>query len=425
MGKYGRSKGGPPQAGRKMDQGGSRTASRKPSRDIRSGVIALGLGFEITVAYSHWSSDTHSSSAHSFSFFDRAMASDNISPENIPPTLADWRINVTDNDNEGIWRKFRDHLRDAGATLWPHKGISILKRKPRKYVRPNGYAYVTPFRGLDGYAPGTAMDLTNFQYKNELQRPATLQDGRDGIVRVVVLRDEGHTHLKILRKIANEPLALLTNNHTLPLLFEMNFDLVTFCVFPLVGGGHLRRAFADMYESTSVGDLLDMVMQALEGLAFIHDLHIAHRDAFVDNFLVEWQPESLHMMKVPTARPRVYLIDFETAVMFELGCDLSECTCTGIPLGDLENYSRPVIPEMLNGQPYDPFKLDVWQLGVSLVFDTTLPPIEHILESMHITDAHERPYASEALLQLSRVVNNMTPQSLLIPSVPFLATDDD
>ncbi|TFY71729.1 hypothetical protein EVG20_g1273 [Dentipellis fragilis] len=345
--------------------------------------------------------------------------------ENIPLTLVDWRLSLTENDNEGIWSEFHDLLRDAGATLWPHQGTSLLKRKPSKYIRPNGYAFATPSRGLDGYTPWTAMDLTSFRYKNELKRPASLQNGHDGVVRVVVLRDEGHMHLKILRRIATEPLALLTSNHALPMLSEISFDLVTFCVFPLVGGADMHRAFSAMGVMSSVGDLLDMVMQALEGLGFLHDLKIAHRDAFSDNFLVQWLPESLKSMTVPITRPRVYLIDFETAVMFESDNDPSECTCTGIPMGDLKTYGRPVIPEMLNAVPYDPFKLDVWQLTVSLVFDTTFPSVESILTSMRVVDAGERPSASEALSRLSSVVHNMMPQSLLVPLAPFPNTGDD
>ncbi|TFY71731.1 hypothetical protein EVG20_g1271 [Dentipellis fragilis] len=347
------------------------------------------------------------------------------SPEKIPLTLTEWRKNMIMGDDTGAWSEFRDVLQDAGATLWPHSGCSFLKRKPSPYIRPNGYAYVTPSRGLDNLTPGTGRNLTLFVYSNELKRPATLQNGMDCVVRIVVLRDTGHTHLKILRKIATEPLALLTNNHVLPMLAEISFDLVTFCIFPLVGGENMRCSYSGLWAMSSVGDLLDMVMQALEGLAFIHDLKIAHRDAFSDNFLVEWQPESLRTMTVPMTRPRVYINDFETAIMFEPDTDPSECTCTGCPMGNPDTYTRPVIPEILKEEPYDPFKLDVWQLGVSLVFETTIAPIDEIIASMWRGNAAERPSASEALSRLSGVVHSMTPQSLLIPPVLLCDSDDD
>ena len=119
----------------------------------------------------------------------------------------------------------------------------------------------------------------------------------------------------------------------------------------------------------------------LKALEFIHNLNIAHRvstpfqilnypfdilqDAFHDNFVVQWHPESLRTMKVSISRPRVYLIDFETAVQFPVGCSLTERVSVGCPLAEAKNYSRPHAPEFASGKPYCPFKLDVWQLGYS------------------------------------------------------------
>jgi hypothetical protein len=70
---------------------------------------------------------------------------------------------------------------------------------------------------------------------------------------------------------------------------------------------------------------------------------------------------------ISPSKPRVYLIDFEVAVQFPAECPSHERLCTGIPCGgsmtDPTAYCRPRIPEMLSDIPYDPFKLDVWQLG--------------------------------------------------------------
>ena len=93
------------------------------------------------------------------------------------------------------------------------------------------------------------------------------------------------------------------------------------------------------------------------------------QDAFRDNFLIQWHPESMRTMTTPVSRPRVYLIDFEVAVEFPSDCPPAECVCTGYPLGGSfsqpEMYSRPPAPEMTTGEPYSPFKTDVWQLGIS------------------------------------------------------------
>ena len=70
-------------------------------------------------------------------------------------------------------------------------------------------------------------------------------------------------------------------------------------------------------------------------------------------------------MKVSISRPRVYLIDFETAVQFPADCPSIERVSVGLPVAGAEDYARPHAPEFASGEAYCPFKLDVWQLGSS------------------------------------------------------------
>ncbi|KAA1478285.1 hypothetical protein DENSPDRAFT_921528 [Dentipellis sp. KUC8613] len=347
-------------------------------------------------------------------------------PPSIPLTLLDWRRKLSLRRHPNVWEQFRNAFQDAGVTLWPfhptYSDTMPLQAKVEKFPLPNGYSFVTAHRGLEGkeasMAIGSARDLAWYQYKNDLTRAACLQNGHNVVVRIIVLRDEGAAHLSILRKIATGHLGLISSNHTLPLLKEVTCDCATFGVFPFVGGGHIRNAFDSGWAKTSSGDILDMVMQALEGLAFIHDFNIAHRDAFSDNFLVQWQPESLYAMKVPVVRPKVYLIDFEAAIAFEEDSLPSDRTCTGLPMAKPGVYARPTLPEMQSGQPYDPFKLDVWQLAVSLTFQTGIEAVDRTLSNMRVIDAAERPTAREALSQLSDILCDMPPRSLLTPLSP-------
>lgn len=102
------------------------------------------------------------------------------------------------------------------------------------------------------------------------------------------------------------------------MIAEFQFEDVVFGFFPKVGES-LKLAY-DFWPENSVGDIVDMIMQMLEALAYLHDLKIAYRDAFRDNFVIQWQPESLLTMKIAASRPRVYLIDFEVAIEFPLDC---------------------------------------------------------------------------------------------------------
>ena len=86
------------------------------------------------------------------------------------------------------------------------------------------------------------------------------------------------------------------------------------------------------------------------------------QDLCKSNYVVQWHPESLATMRVPIPRPRVFLTDFEMAYEFPADTPSEERLLTGLPI---EDYQRPVPPEMTSGNPYDPFKADVWQLAES------------------------------------------------------------
>ena len=73
------------------------------------------------------------------------------------------------------------------------------------------------------------------------------------------------------------------------------------------------------------------------------------------------------------------MIDFELAISFPVDTPQEEHVCVGPPYGgSLPGHSgRPMPPEVLSGKPYDPFKLDVWQLGESFS-DFKVPFIDPI-----------------------------------------------
>ena len=93
-------------------------------------------------------------------------------------------------------------------------------------------------------------------------RAARTRDGLDVIIRVIVIGNEGHDHLKILRTAATGENSLLSTNHTLPMIMEFQFEDIVFGVFPKVGA-EMFDAFG-FWPNNSVGDIIDMLMQMLE-----------------------------------------------------------------------------------------------------------------------------------------------------------------
>lgn len=82
------------------------------------------------------------------------------------------------------------------------------------------------------------------------------------MLRVVVIGNEGKAHLEILRKLARGTRSLLTDNHVVPLWNEVQFEDIVFTVCPYVGY-NMRGAYGE-WAKNSVGDIVDMILQALE-----------------------------------------------------------------------------------------------------------------------------------------------------------------
>ncbi|KAI0672670.1 hypothetical protein C8Q78DRAFT_672709 [Trametes maxima] len=350
--------------------------------------------------------------------------------ERLPLTLSSWRLPPAEyggfeTAGEAIWELLRPFFNERGYTLWRREFACIFgpegdgdSEDTGEYS--SGFGYATSHRGL-GPGVGSVNDLFAFEQLNPLCMPAHKADGRDVVIRVLAIGSHGREHIDILKVISKGPYAFLNDNHAIPILDLPCFDNIVFGVFPKIGY-RMQDAYR-YWTHNSVGDVLDMILQCLEGLAFIHGMKIAHRDAFKDNFLVQWHPESLSAGHIPRSRPRVFLTDFEVAVMFPNETALKDCLVNGFPIGgsyadDVKSYTRPVPPEVHSGNPYDPFKLDVWQFGTSLDdFKSTIPAVDRILEDLRLPDAAARLSSFHALEYLSEAIAELTPKTLMLPPV--------
>ncbi|TRM63891.1 hypothetical protein BD626DRAFT_568503 [Schizophyllum amplum] len=338
----------------------------------------------------------------------------------LPRFLSSWRISLCFIQ---IWHDLSVTLQDAGLFPWEVSEIGTQWCPNADHVSPNGYLYVTAFRYNDSKGTvGSVAQLRHFSGTNSSSYVVRTRQGQDAMLRVVAIGEDGREPLRIWRKLATAPHALISTNHVLPLLQEVHLEHITLGLFPLVAQS-MEDIFG-MWAKNSVGDILNALVQALEALAYVHGLGIAHRDAFKHNFLIQWFPESLKTGVVPVSTPRVFLIDFETAIEFPADCPPSERTCTGLPnisslAGDPDEYTPPRIPEMATGEPYDPFKLDVWQLATSFrdLTCSTMPPVQELFRSMASLDATERLSADEALSRLRAFLEDTPPKFLLIPPV--------
>ncbi|KAI0636468.1 kinase-like domain-containing protein [Trametes polyzona] len=332
----------------------------------------------------------------------------------LPPDLKAWRaVHVKGSDDSEVWEGLQEFLAQRGYTLWPPITISLMALPATTDVASGGFGYAPIVRGWEFGTPMAKM--FRFSYPHPSCQAAQASDGRSVVIRVLAIGNEGREHINILKLVSRGAYSLVTHNHAVPLLDLIDFVDITFGVFPKIGAD-MADAYCGWAEN-SVGDILDMIMQCLEALCFIHHMSIAHRDAFKDNFLVQWHPESLRARVYPASRPRVYLNDFETAVHFPPEVAPQERLCVGLPLGPsfpTDEYMRPIPPEVQAGTPYDPFKLDMWQFGTSFQdFRSNIPEVDQVLESMRNPDPSLRPSAFEAQSAIGMVLWT-TPQHMLL-----------
>ncbi|KAI9069072.1 hypothetical protein FKP32DRAFT_1560428 [Trametes sanguinea] len=334
----------------------------------------------------------------------------------LPKSLALWRSPAGDEYGENaIWNQLHDFLLARGYTLWRHVGFTYYAPPRDMDSTCNGFAYAPVHLGSG--PEGRVRLLSEIDCLNGLTRPARATDGRDVVIRVISIGSEGRNHLDVLEYISRGLTSQVAPNHAIPLLEVFELEDITFGVFPRIGG-----TMTDAYESwaeNSVGDIVDMMIQCLEALAYLHSIRVAHRDAFRDNFLVQWHPESMSPKQLTVTRPRVILNDFETAVRFDEDVPLPEMVCVGLPLSEsfiASKYTRPVPAEVASGRPYDPFKLDVWQFAQSFSnLKTTIPKLDTVLSAMADDNSAHRPSALGAMMKLAEVVASIPPDTLKIP----------
>ncbi|KAF9013000.1 hypothetical protein BDZ89DRAFT_1077123 [Hymenopellis radicata] len=274
-----------------------------------------------------------------------------------PRTISEWRS--ADDSAELLWFKLGAVLRKNGLESWRYKGFVELvlpdKALDNGYMRSGRLSSTTRVEHLN---------ITIFQYTTALLRAVRCKSGADFVCKVLVVGTDGETGLFALRQALSGLAIFEAENHILPLLREIHVDNLTigFCISDVIRDAILS-------EHCSLGDLLHIVIQALEALMFLHEKRVAHRDAFVNNFMVEWMPHSLCETRRPlAAHPRVWLFDFETAIAFPPSTPSEDCICYGLPFPNVpvESYTRPIPNFILEGQEYNPFELDVWQFVLHL-----------------------------------------------------------
>ncbi|KAI0040246.1 hypothetical protein FA95DRAFT_1566568 [Auriscalpium vulgare] len=222
----------------------------------------------------------------------------------------------------------------------------------------------------------------------------------------------GDLESRIAIRLSSEPLRSDPMNHSVPILdtfVDSDDSQISYIVMTFLKPIHRP-------EIDYIGELLDFGEQILEGLTFLHENGVAHRDCASTNIMMDasaMYPKGFHPVEqdyLPdhsggaprysrlTAGVKYYFVDYGISSEFPVDSD----PASRLVVGDLGRDQEP--PELSDTVPYDPFKLDIFLIGnifrrkyyevaVNLGF------LRPFVLAMTNPDPNARPQAHELLTQ--------------------------
>ncbi|KAJ3491002.1 hypothetical protein NLI96_g1020 [Meripilus lineatus] len=235
------------------------------------------------------------------------------------------------------------------------------------------------------------------------------------IVMLKKVSKERHPYeIGIHKYFSTEPVASHPRNHCVPLLdvLEVPGDTdIVLLVMPL-----LRACDDPMFQT--IGEIVEFLRQTLEGVQFMHQAHVAHRDCNslnimmdptnlypdlfhpqVPNMSYEYTGQARHLTR--TAAPvKYYLIDFGISRKF----DPADGPPRELPIRGGDKSA----PEIDSEEPIDPFPTDVYYLGNMIRMD--ILDVAHgaeflrpLAEDMAQDDPSKRPNMDEVVERFEKL----------------------
>jgi serine/threonine protein kinase len=161
----------------------------------------------------------------------------------------------------------------------------------------------------------------------------------------------------------------------------------------------------------TVQEIVEFTDQILEGLVFLHEKGIAHRDCVRANIMMDadaMYPEGFHPVNIRRAPDRLGIAEYISRTLagvkyyyvdFGISSHLPDTSSPRLVTGTYGRDQDP--PELSDTEPYDPFKLDIFIIGNMLKREFCKPFcnlefFQPLIEEMTRLDPATRPTAAEA-----------------------------
>ncbi|KAJ3506508.1 hypothetical protein NLJ89_g6833 [Agrocybe chaxingu] len=246
---------------------------------------------------------------------------------------------------------------------------------------------------------------------------------RDDTAVVLKVVERFGDELRIIQYLNSEPLRADPRNHTVPLLDVValpNYGDRVIIVMPMLTG------FCSL-PFRYVSEVMEALDQFLEGLAFMHDNGVIHRDSCRLNLMMDTTkiiPGGFHFLwriveldgKTPiqwhdrrsVSPVSYYFIDFGLSMLVSKDEDY-------VPIYGWFGQDRTV-PECFSGAPYNAYHLDVYQLGnIIRRLCQAYPALAFLIplgEAMTHQKPTKRPGAGQASQLLRYILSKLSKDQL-------------
>ncbi|KAL8291752.1 hypothetical protein RQP46_002010 [Phenoliferia psychrophenolica] len=319
----------------------------------------------------------------------------------LPATVWEWREAGIETGPAEVWAPLAPFFLQHGYTFFKSTGWDIQKA-------PSG---CPPVRAADPYHCWTGTrerdgEPSCFRSQTAIQIAARSAAQTDVVIRLIKRAGDpdGDAYLKIIQALSSPEARRDSSNRTLPVIEVLELEDMVFGVFPMMRPNGLSCKWFE-----TAAEVFSALDQVLSGFVYLHGQRIAHSPS----------PSTLPGKWRSRFDAAYFINDFEWSVQFPADSPETSRLVTGMPFEKyftLEEYGKPLPPEVSSRQPYCPFRMDVYQVGQALhrifKFMKTIPDLLDLFLDMINHDPVLRPTALEALQRL-RGIEKRTPIDIL------------